>query len=496
MSTLKQTIKQIARNFDKFTARGGGIRLYFYQLEPAKAILDSILHNRGLTIVIVISRQAGKDELLVNLISFLLTLFAHREKEIVITNPTYKPQTQKMIMRLENRLSHNILTKIFWKKRTDFMRMIGSAIANFLSADGQANVVGATASLALFINEAQDTDPGVVDKNFMPMTASTNATRVICGTVWTSKTLLAREMRAAKEAEKKDGIKRLFLYTADDVRKVNPAYGKFVDGQIAKLGRQHPLVKTQYFCEEIDELAGMFNATRRALMIGDQPEQNQPIPGHIYALTIDVGGQDEALLNLDGMGNPGRDYVTIGITDIDLSSLETLQAPIYRRVKRLEFQGVNHVQIFGVISALMDTWHMQYLVIDATGVGEGLWGMCAKKYREKVIPVKFTQQTKSEMGYAFIGMIETGRFRDCCPSETIAEQYANCESEILPGPAKTMRWGVKDGTRSTSTGTLIHDDHIVNDALNTELDKLEWYVPSETVIIEQPDPLKDMDNAY
>ena len=121
--------------------------------------------------------------------------------------------------------------------------------------------------------------------------------------------------------------------------------------------------------------------------------------------------------------------------------------------------------------------------------------MCAKKYPTKTFPVKFTQQTKSEIGYAFIGMIETGRFRDCDPSETVAEQYAHCDSEILIGPLHTMRWGVKDGTRGAG-GQLIHDDHIIADALTSELDKLEWYVPSETIVIEQPDVIEEMNNAY
>ena len=495
MSTFKQTIKQIAKKFDTFTARAGGITLRPYQAEPAKAILHSIQNKLGHTIVIIISRQAGKDELLANLLTYLMLLYGHRDMGIVVANPTYKPQTINAIIRLEKRLSSNLLTKTLWGKRSDFMRMIGQCVTSFLSADAAANVVGAVASLLLVVNEAQDVEPGIFDKRFTPMTASTNATKIIVGTTWTSKTLLAREMRAALAAEKADGIKRVFLYTADQVRKVNPDYGRFVDSEVKKLGRQHPLVKTQYFCEEIDELTGMFNATRRALMIGDQPKQDAPIPGHIYAIKIDVGGQDEALLNLDGMGNPGRDYVTIGIVDIDLSQLDVLQAPIYRNVKRFEFQGINHVDIFGTLTALVSVWNAQYIVIDATGVGEGLWGMCAKKYPSRTLPVKFTQQTKSEMGYAYIGMIETGRFRDCDPNPTVEEQYSNCESEILIGPAKTMRWGVKDGTRGAG-GQLIHDDHIVMDALTTELDKLEWYVQSETVIIEQPDALKDMDKAY
>ena len=496
MSTLKQTIKHIAKNFSTFTERGGGLTMRRYQLEPAHAIIDSITNRKGLTFVIIMSRQAGKDELISNLLAFLANLFAHRDVGIVVANPTYKPQTLNALLRFERRLTSNVITKMFWKKRSDFMRMIGSCIVSFLSADASANVVGAVASLALIINEAQDVDPAIYDKRFAPMVASTNATRIICGTVWTSKTLLARETRAALQLEKQDGIKRVFRYTADEIRKIVPAYGHFIDGELQKLGRQHPLVKTQYFCEEIDELTGMFNARRLALMIADRPAQETPIPGHAYAFLIDVGGQDEALMNLEGTGNPGRNYTTLSIVDIDLSMLDIQQAPTYRTVLRRSWQGENHVIIFGQLKALADVWKPICFVDDATGVGEGLWGMLARKYREKVIPVKFTQQTKSEIGYSFIGIIETGRFKDCAPTEQVTEQYQNCDSEVLIGPQKTMRWGVKDGTRSTATGELIFDDFIIADSLTAELDKLEWYQSSETTIIEQPDVLQEMDHAY
>lgn len=495
MSTIQQTIKTISRTFDNFTSRGGAIQMRPYQLEPAKAILNSILNKQGHTIILIISRQAGKDELLANLISYLMYLFSHREVGIVVANPTYKPQTLNFIVRLENRLKANLLTKSAWKKRADYMRMIGSAITSLLSGDKDANVVGATASLLLVINEAQDISPAKFDKDFAPMVASTNATRVIVGTEWTNHTFLARETDAARQEEKQDGIRRVFIYNSDEVRKVNKPYGQFVDSQIRKLGRQHPLVKTQYFCERIDAQTGMFNATRRALMVGDQPSQETPIPGHIYALTIDVGGQDEALLNLDGMGNPGRDYTTADIIDIDLSTLTDLQAPTYRVVQRHAWQGESHVSIFGKIKTFADRWNVQYIVIDATGVGEGLWAMTAKRYPTKTIAIKFTQQTKSEIGYAFIGIIETGRFRDCAPTEQINEQYQNCQSEILIGPAKTMRWGVPDGTRGAD-GQLIHDDHITADAEVAELDKLQWFIQSETQIFEQADILQEYDRAY
>lgn len=499
MSTMIQTIKTIGRTFDNYTARAGGIKMRPYQSEPAKAIIESVINKRGHTIVLIISRQAGKDELLANLISYLMILFAHREVGIVIANPTYKPQTINAIMRLENRLKANLLTKSQWKKRSDYMRMVGQATTSFLSGDKSAAVVGATASLLLVINEAQDISPAKYDKDFAPMVASTNATRLIVGTVWTSRTLLAREEDAAREAEKADGIKRVFLYTADDVRKIVPAYGQFVDQEVKKLGREHPLVKTQYYCERIDSNAGMFNAGRRALMQGDRPAQEQPITGETYAFIVDVAGQDEASMNLEdsavGARNPGRDQLTLDIVSIDLSQLATLQAPIYRVVKRMAWTGENHISIFGKINAMWSVWKPQQLVIDATGVGEGLWAMFDHAHPGRVVPVKFSQQVKSEIGYGFLAIINTGRFRDCCPSPEVDKQYTACTSEILTGPSKIMRWSVPDGTRDTD-GLLIHDDHIVTDAMTSILDKLEWKIKVEAETIPIFDPIRSMDRNY
>lgn len=498
MSTITQTIQTQARNFNRFTSRGGGIQMRPYQLEPAHAVLNSIQKRLGHTIVIIISRQSGKDELGANLKAYLLARFVNHEVGIVEVNPTYKPQTINAIMRLENRLSANLLTRLHWRKRSDFMRLFGKARVSFLSGDSQANVVGATADLLLIVNEAQDIDPATYDKKFAPMTASTNATRVIMGTVWTSKTLLAREVRAAREAEQKDGIQRVFLYTADDVRKIIPAYGRFVDGEIAKLGREHPLIKTQYYCEEIDAQAGMFNAARRALMRGDQPAQDEPQAGSNYVFTVDVAGQDEATFHdpeAQYLKNPGRDAVTLTIHSVDLSTLELLQAPTFRAVHREQWTGVNHIVIFGKLKTLADQWRPQYLVIDATGVGEGLWAMLDRHFPTKVIPVKFSASKKSDIGYRFIGMIETGRFHDCCSTPQVDRQYEACVSEVLTGPNKTLRWSVPEGARDEN-GDLIHDDILLADSLITEVDALEWSLSRPTTIIHTPDVLKGMDRSY
>ena len=402
------------------------------------------------------------------------------------------------LIRLESRLNDNLTTRKSWKKRGAYIRKIGNSMISYLSGDKQSKIVSATASKLLIVNEAQDITPTKFDKDISPMGAYANATRLIVGTTWTSNTLLAREEDAARQLEKKDGIKRVFIYTAEDVMKVNKNYRTYVQNEIKKLGRQHPLIKTQYFCERIDVQASMFNAGRRALMKGDQPTQEEPNPNDIYAFLVDVAGQDEATMSLDEVGstNPGRDQLTLSIVSIDLSELELLQAPIYRTVKRFAWTGENHVDIFGKINALWSNWQPQYMVIDSTGVGEGIFSMFNKAHPTRVIPVKVSQAVKSEIGYGYLAIINTGRFRDCAPSPTVDKQYAHCVSEVLTGPLHIMRWSVPDGTRDEN-GLLIHDDFVFTDALTAILDKLPWYSAStESVSYQARDPLQEANTNY
>ncbi len=172
-----------------------------------------------------------------------------------------------------------------------------------------------------------------------------------------------------------------------------------------------------------------------------------------------------------------------------------MQSPTYRIVHRQAWTGIRYLTVFGQLQALADIWKPQHIVIDATGVGEGLWSLLDKAFPTRVIPVKFSQQQKSEIGWRFLAIIETGRFRNCALTDEVRIQYSNCRSEILPGPAKTFRWGVPDGTRGPD-GELVHDDHVIADSLTAVLDRLAWHVRVGTVVIETPDALEAMDHAY
>jgi hypothetical protein len=279
-----------------------------------------------------------------------------------------------------------------------------------------------------------------------------------------------------------------------------------VDSAVRRLGRQHPFVKTQFFCEEIDAQAGMFPPGRQALMRGCHSARTEPEPGKTYAFLIDVAGQDEAnqgqAYEEERLGkaqslsrkNPGRDSTSLKIVEIDRSTLALLGKPTYLVIHRQEWTGEKLVQVFGALQALVQTWKPSRIVIDATGVGELLDNACGEKV---VLPVKFTAKLKSELGYGFIGMIESGRYREYAPfPDSLRVQMDWCRSEIVAGPAMLMRWGVPDGTRDPASRELVHDDDLVTSALCVMLDGLEWFTRLPTVWTTPRDPLREMDGSF
>jgi hypothetical protein len=75
-------------------------------------------------------------------------------------------------------------------------------------------------------------------------------------------------------------------------------------------------------------------------------------------------------------------------------------------------------------------------------------------------------------------------------------QLLHCQYEVLPGPAKTLRWGVPDGTRDAETGELVHDDLVLSAALCVVLDEQEWKVSGPAVVVRRQDPLREYDKGF
>ncbi|MGH7862715.1 MAG: hypothetical protein ACREOS_10815, partial [Candidatus Dormibacteraceae bacterium] len=263
-----------------------------YQAEPAAAILSSVVERRGDTITVMMSRQAGKNELSGHLESFLLARHQRRAETIVKAAPTFKPQTVNSMLRLSTLLD-NPITGGRRATEQGYIVRVGLARALFFSAGPDAQVVGATASLLLEVDEAQDVAIEKHDKDFAPMAASTNATRVYWGTAWDETTLLARQIEANLAAEKRDGRRRHFAYPWQVVAQYNPQYGRYVEGEKARLGADHPLYRTQYELLTLAGETGLFSPAQRAQLAGSQPRRAAPLEGATYVAGLDVAGGSE-----------------------------------------------------------------------------------------------------------------------------------------------------------------------------------------------------------
>ena len=506
-SQLINLILSALRDVDSFVDSCSQIKLRDYQRGVAQAIAQSIFSGAGRSFVVMFPRQSGKNELQAQLETYLLVLYYLNSGEIVKVSPTWKPQTLNAMRRLESVLSTNHIAKHIWTKESGYIYRCGQSRIYFFSGQPRSNIVGATASVLLEVDEAQDVLISKFDKDIAPMAASTNATRVFWGTAWTSRTLLSRELRSATKAQKKDGVKRVFILTADDVSKEVPAYGTFVAGQVARLGRNHPMVKTQYFSEEIDAEGGLFPPERVALMRGAHAPTAQPKEGKIYAATLDLAGEDEAVISDPSMStpeaaqlaNPKRDSTSLTIFEVDLSTVDDplIGKPAYKVINRYEWIGTKHSKLYGEIKAILELFDIRFIAVDSTGVGAGMTSFLSAALGDRVIPFDFNTRTKSDLLWDFLGIIDSGRFKDYTPEDkTFWQQIKFCEFEILEGPQKRVRWGVPDGTRDTATGELVHDDLLISASMCAVLDQEDWSFSAPTFVIQADDPLNDLDRGF
>jgi hypothetical protein len=476
-----------------------------YQLTPARAIVHSALAGDGASFAVVFARQAGKDELLAQVIAFLLIRRQRRGGEIVVAAPSLVPQGQITLRRIADRLASASLFAPDVETEGGHIVRVGRAAVRFVSAGPMAQARGATASLLLVANEAQDIEPERWDAVFDPMGASTDATTVFAGTVWTRNTLLARQMAATGSGFGVRGSEKMTigspnselptsnLFQADwrAVAREVPAYGARVRRRMAELGAQHPFIRTEYCLQPLDDAGMLFDAGKQAQMCGTHPRQRRATLGSDakYALLLDVAGEAEEAGAQAATGRHGfiaphqtrRDSTALTVVEIvppDMGNCSLVprrwqrQLPAYRVVDRRTWTGANHVtlaeEIIDLAQRVWATPSCAHLVVDATGIGHGLAAMLrAALPPEAVTPFLFTAASKSDLGWRLLAAIAAGRYQEyfddgADDTRWFWRQVAACTFTVRPGVGRQMAWSVPDPET--------HDDLLMSAALVGALD--------------------------
>lgn len=470
MSTVLHAALRDIGKFSNLTMPAQSMR--GYQLEAAKPLANHLLTRSGEQFAIAFSRQAGKDEMMAQIIAWVLLRNAERGGTIVVAAPTLRPQAMISRDRLRDRLLANPIAAPLTRV-SDRTISVGKARAVFVSAARTANARGLTADLGLIANEAQDIRPAVWDAVFDPMAASTNATTIFMGTVWTRDTLLSRQMRYLREKQASDGMQRVFLVPWQRVAQDLPAYGARVQSRIEQLGDQHPFVRTEYFLEELDGQQSLFPPQRIAMLRGEHSRQYYATPGKRYALLLDVAGEEEHGGELSSFSTGRRDSTALTVVEVGLHSRKDGR-PVYRVVDRRAWTGIRHVQLHAhLVDLARSIWKASWIVVDATGIGAGLASFLEASLRRtstKVVPYTFTSSSKSQLGWDFVSLIETGRFKDYAHdadalTQEFYDQLAATEYSVRKGPGNAIQWGVP-----AHAG---HDDLVLSAALVAALDDLD-----------------------
>ncbi|HEV3312374.1 MAG TPA: hypothetical protein VG815_17830, partial [Chloroflexota bacterium] len=226
----KRAGRHVLESLDSFTRLATPRPLRPYQLEAGEAIIRSVLRKEGKTFTIMMARQSGKNELAAQVEAYLLHVFARRGGQIVKAAPSYHPQIVNSIIRLQEVLS-TPYSSGRWLARHGHSIELGSARIMFFSASPTASVVGATASLLLAIDEAQDVDPDMYWRSFRPMAATTRATTVLYGTAWDDDNLLERQRCHNRERESATGQRLNFEAPWVVLAALSQDYARFVAGE-------------------------------------------------------------------------------------------------------------------------------------------------------------------------------------------------------------------------------------------------------------------------
>jgi len=396
------------------------MKLRPYQLQVARAAMNSIQKGMGLTFSVEIARQGGKNELSAHLEVLLLTLYMAGGGSLVKCSPTFRPQTLISIERLKERLADFGFDGIY-RLQMSYILQLGNARAIFLSADGSSSVVGHTADIILEIDEAQDVSKEKYSREFRPMGSATNVTTILYGTTWDSSTLLEEVKQANLELEGKDGIKRHFRYDWQEVGRYNPDYVRFVEAERQRLGEEHPLFRTQYALLPIARGGGFLSRQQIALVLAEHQRQSHPSGGsgqaaegkRTYVAGVDLAGEHEPELTAEeATGNRrGRGHDSTVITIAEVVAAGPSQ-PVLKVVEQYRWTGTPHSQLHGQMTGILrDVWNCHRIVVDATGIGQPVASFLRQELGRRVIPFVITSKGKSDLGFELLSFINSGRLK-------------------------------------------------------------------------------------
>lgn len=466
-----------------FSERTLGRKLRRYQREVGEQVLRSVAGELGVTFTVMMARQMGKNELSAHLEAHLLVQNQRSGGTIVKAAPTFKPQVTTSMMRLESLLRCPELRRK-WKREHGYTIAVGEARALFFSGEPESAVMGATASLLLEVDEAQDIETEKYTRDFRPMASSTNATTVLWGTAWTEDSLLEQQKRENLRLEAlQPGIRRHFEFDWTHGAEANEKYGRFVTAEIARLGPDHPLIRTQYLLLPLMDGGAFFSKEDQLRLRGAHTRCRVAVVhserGSYYVAGVDVAGPAEegtdALLRA---ASPRKDSTVVTICKV--TPLDEGNDVLVRVQDIYWWTGRPlHEQCEQLVELLQHVWKCRKVAVDATGLGMDMAARLQVALGKEVVEgFTFSGASKSRLAYHLLSLVGRGRVQmwEDEDGATSAEAEEFWKEVRLARPAH----------RSGGLLSFYVPQHMGHDDFLSSLALAAWTVQPEEVVRRTP----------
>lgn len=410
-----------------------------YQRRVFLPLCRGLLLARHEQFTLLMPRQSGKNQLAATIVTALLLAHARRGGSIVVCAPTFHPQAVISLERTCAILEPAARLAGLRPLRAESRLRCGNAEAIFLSASGHAQVAGHTASIALLADEAQDIDADWFDRQFRPMAASTGAPALLFGTPWDGESLLERAV-ARNAGRMAAGVPLHYTVTWQEVAREVPIYGHYVERERERLGARNPLFLSQYELIASRTSARLLGDEALARIQGSHPLLSGPLAGERYVAGLDPAGEGaDATVLAIGRLQPGR------------------------RLEIVAFERWTGGDLAGFaprVAAIAHRWGLERLAIDATGLGQPLAAALEPHLGRALLPVAFSAQTKSALGWELVAACETGRLSLPARGDAPPE-WLECQRQ-LRACRRALRIG---GILHWEAPTGEHDDYVAALAL-------------------------------
>ena len=335
-------------------------RLRPYQTAIARAVLDSVLYERGQIFTVEIASQGGARELSVQLELLLLALHAHSGALLVKVAPT---PAESAGDRLAGYLARG-QTSGLWGYQAGTM-CLGRAQQLYVDPS-QLGVLRGPITL-LEVAAAQSLELYGYHRHLLPLAEESGATVVLYGTPWNGESWFELLKQQNRELTKADGRQRHFRVPWQEVARSSPLYGQYVAQQMAQLGQSHPWFQTRYELRPIPGLGPLFTEAQLRGLEGLHPRRRSPKPGVEYVASVWLS---RTLRQQELSATPvasGGDGVTALVTIAEAPESGLGSRGPLRVVDHRWWAGNGLTEVMRALANLLGkTWDCRQVVVEST----------------------------------------------------------------------------------------------------------------------------------